>query len=197
MPNEIEELNVKESRMEFDYWLQQDVFSFQWWVIVIVNLVVFALLLILIDRKRTLSTVLAFMTAFIIVGAVDQIGKFFDLWRYPHQLIPFTENLNAVDFFVVPSIFAYLYQRFSSWKSFLIADVVASLVISYIGEPLFVSLGMYQLMRWSYWQSFIVLVPIAILVKGFVDLTQSNVLHFNVDRELVINFNARNKKKIR
>ncbi|MCY9660153.1 hypothetical protein P5G65_03715 [Paenibacillus chondroitinus] len=197
MPNEIEELNVKESQMEFDYWLHQDVFSFQWWVIVIVNLVVFVLLLIAMDRKRTLSTVLAFMTAFIIVGAVDQIGKFFDLWRYPHQLIPFTENLNAVDFFVVPCIFAYLYQRFSSWKSFLIAGIVASLVISFIGEPIFVSLGMYQLMRWSYWQSFIVLVPIAILIKGFVDLTQSNVLHFNIDRELVINFNTRNKKKIR
>ncbi|MDU0201877.1 MULTISPECIES: CBO0543 family protein [Paenibacillus] len=197
MPNEIEELNTKESRMEFDYWLHQDVFSFQWWVIVIANLVVFVLLLISMDRKRTLSTVLAFMTAFIIVGAVDQVGKFFDLWRYPHQLIPFTENLNAVDFFVVPSIFAYLYQRFSSWKSFLIAGVVASLVISFIGEPIFVSLGMYQLMRWSYWESFIILVPITILVKGFVDLTQSNVLHINVDRELVINFNPRNKKKIR
>jgi hypothetical protein len=197
MPNEIDELNIKESRMEFDWWQQHDVFSFQWWIIVIVNVLFVALLLIFMDRKRTRSTVLAFMTGLFIVGAVDQVGKFFDLWRYPHQLIPFTENLNAVDFFVIPSIVAYMYQKFSTWKSFLIADVVVSLVIAYVGEPIFVSLDMYELVRWSYWKSLIVLVAIAILVKGFVDLTQSNVLHFDVDRELVINFNHRNKKKIR
>ncbi|MZQ86364.1 hypothetical protein GQF01_30105 [Paenibacillus sp. 5J-6] len=197
MPNDIEELNVKESRLELDYWLQHDVFSFQWWIIVIINVLFVALLLILMDRKRTLSTVLTFMTGFIIVGAVDQVGKFFDLWRYPHQLIPFTENLNAVDFFVIPSIFAYMYQKFSTWKSFLIAIVVASLVISYVGEPIFVSLDMYELVRWSYWKSFFVLVGIAILMKGVVDLTQSSVLHFDVDRELVIDFKHRNKKKIR
>lgn len=140
---------------------------------------------------------LAFLTGFIIVGVVDQVGKFFDLWRYPHQLMPFTENLNAVDFFVVPSIFAYMYQKFSAWKSFLIADLVASLVVSYVGEPIFVSLGMYELVKWSYWESFIVLFPIAILVKALVDVAHSNVFHFDSDRELVINFNHRNKKKIR
>lgn len=197
MPNEIEELNIKESRMELDYWLQHDVFSLKWWIIVIVNVLFVALLLINLDRKRTLSTMLAFLTGFIIVGVVDQVGKFFDLWRYPHQLMPFTENLNAVDFFVVPSIFAYMYQKFSAWKSFLIADLVASLVVSYVGEPIFVSLGMYDLVKWSYWESFIVLFPIAILVKALVDVAHSNVFHFDSDRELVINFNHRNKKKIR
>lgn len=196
MPNEIEELNVKESRMELDYWLQHDIFSFQWWIIVIINVLFVALLLIFMDRKRTLSTTLAFLTGFIIVGVVDQVGKFFDLWRYPHQLLPFTENLNAVDFFVVPSIFAYMYQKFSTWKSFLIADLVASFVISYVGEPIFVSIGMYELVKWSYWESVLVLFPIGILVKAFVDMSQSNLLHFDVDRELVIDFNHR-KKKIR
>lgn len=197
MPNEIEELNIKESRMELDYWLQHDVFSLKWWIIVILNVLFVALLLINMNRKRTLSTALAFLTGFIIVGVVDQVGKFFDLWRYPHQLMPFTENLNAVDFFVVPSIFAYMYQKFSTWKSFLIADLVASLVVSFVGEPIFVSLGMYELVKWSYWESLVVLFPIAILVKAFVDVLHSNVFHFDGDRELVIDFNHRNKEKIR
>lgn len=197
MPNEIEELNIKESRMELDYWLQHDVFSLKWWIIVILNVLFVALLLINMNRKRTLSTALAFLTGFIIVGVVDQVGKFFDLWRYPHQLMPFTENLNAVDFFVVPSILAYMYQKFSTWKSFLIADLVASLVVSFVGEPIFVSLGMYELVKWSYWESLIVLFPLAILVKAFVDVLHSNVFHFDGDRELVIDFNHRNKKKVR
>ncbi|MCY9696957.1 CBO0543 family protein [Paenibacillus alginolyticus] len=196
MPNEIEELKIKENRMELDWWLHHDFISFQWWIIVIANVLFFVLLLIYMDRKRTLSTALAFMTGFMIVGTSDQIGKFFDLWRYPHQLVPYTENFNAVDFFVVPCIFAYIFQKFTTWKSFLIADLVTSLVISFVGEPVFVSLGMYDMVRWSYWKSFLLLVPIAILVKGFVDLAQGNMLHFDIDRELAINFNHR-KKKIR
>ncbi|WP_310189006.1 CBO0543 family protein [Bacillus sp. 3255] len=189
-------MNIQEHRMELDWWLQHDIFSFQWWIIVIVNVLFVALLLIFMDRKRTLLTALAFMTSFVIIGMIDQIGKFFDLWRYPHQLVPFTENLNTVDFFVVPCVMAYIYQKFGAWKSFLIAALVASLVISYVGEPIFVALDMYELVNWSYWKSFFVLVLIAILAKGFVDLLQGNRLQFNVDRELVIDFQHR-KKKIR
>ncbi|MBP1962964.1 CBO0543 family protein [Paenibacillus aceris] len=196
MPNEIEELNIKENRMELDWWLHHDIFSFQWWIIVITNVLFVVLLLIYMDRKRTLSTALAFMTSFMIVGTTDQLGKFFDLWRYPHQLVPFTENLNTVDFFVVPCIYAYIYQKFSAWKSFLIAGLVASLVISFVGEPLFVYLDMYDLVRWSYWKSFLLLVPIAVLVKGFVDLADGKMVHFDMNREMVINVNHR-KKKIR
>ncbi|MFD0693926.1 CBO0543 family protein [Paenibacillus sp. GCM10027628] len=196
MPNEIDELNRKANQMEMDWWLHHDLFSFQWWIIVIVNVLFFALLLFYIDRKRTLKITLALLFSFIIVGTFDQIGIFFQWWSYPHQFIAFTEQYNAADFFVVPCIFALIYQWFAAWRSFLVANLAASVVIAFIGEPIFVALGIYKLNNWSYLKSFLVLFVIAILVKAIVDWIGENKLQVNADRELTIDFN-KSKQKIR
>ncbi|MCZ8514071.1 hypothetical protein O9H85_16895 [Paenibacillus filicis] len=92
MPNEIDELNGKANRMELDWWMSHDLFSLQWCIIVLVNLISFILFLVLIDRKRTMQITLAFMFGFTIAGFTDEFGKFFQWWSYPHEFIPFSKR---------------------------------------------------------------------------------------------------------
>ena len=195
MPNDIEELNVKESRLELDYWLQHDVF------VPVVDHCHYQCVIYRAaahpygSKKDTQHS----------SGLHDRIyhrwggrsgRQVFRLMAIPASTHPIYRELKCCRLFCYSFHFCVYVSEVFDLELVPIA-VRTSLVISYVGEPIFVSLDMYELVRWSYWASLLVLVGIAILMKGVVDLTQSSVLHFDVNRELVIDFKHRNKKKIR
>ncbi|MEC0229291.1 CBO0543 family protein [Paenibacillus alba] len=174
MLTEIEELSKKLHQLEMDWWIHHDLFTFQWWFIVVVNLLFFLAFLLLMDRGRALRMTVAFLLSFIILGTFDQTGQFFGLWSYEHEFIGFTENYNAVDFLAVPSIFALTYQMFTPWRIFLVASLLVCLLNAYIAEPIFVALGIYKLDNWSYTGSFVLLFIVTLLVKSLTDLIGSD-----------------------
>lgn len=169
MLTEIENLTNKLHQMEMTWWLNHTLFTFNWWFILLVNLLFFFAFLVFMDRGSALRITLAFMFSFVIVGTFDQIGKFFSLWSYPHEFFIFTENFNAVDFLAVPSIFALMYQIFTSWRIFLVANLFICLINSYIAQPIFVALDIYKLDNWNYFRSLVTLFFIAIVVKALTD----------------------------
>ncbi len=92
---------------------------------------------LLIDRQRIIFILLVFFISFVLVGTVDELGKFFGVWSYPHQLLVFTHRFNSVDFAVIPVILTLVYQFFSKWKFYWIASLIASAFIAFIGVPIF------------------------------------------------------------
>lgn len=164
MQEKINKLTDKLNQLEMDWWINHDLFSFQWWIILIVNVVFFILFL-----TRIFEISITFIIAFVLVGIIDDIGEYFGLWDYPHQFIQFTARFNAVDFALVPSIIALIFQMFSKWRYFLIADFSFSSINSFIGVPIFVYLGLYKLHNWNYLYSFLTLFVAVILVKIIVD----------------------------
>ncbi|WP_342042018.1 CBO0543 family protein [Bacillus sp. OTU2372] len=173
MYSHIEKMGSRYHSLEAHIWIHQDVFSIQWWTIVLLNALFFILLIILIDRSRILLISLAFVVNFIIVGLADEIGTFYDRWSYPHQLLIFTHRLNAVDFAIVPVLMALCYQFFSKWKVYLLAEVIISAVMCFIGIPVFVYFNMYKLENWNYLYSFIVTILMFILSKMILDFLRN------------------------
>lgn len=114
--------------------------------------------------KRSFSAA-RFFISFDIVGLVDEFGKFFNLWCYPHQMIPFTDRFNTVDFAIIPVSIALVYQFFSKWKFFFIAHAVNSAIIAFIGIPLFRALHLYELLNWTIFYSFLTVFIIGLVVK--------------------------------
>ncbi|NHN31747.1 CBO0543 family protein [Paenibacillus agricola] len=194
---EIDQLNQRANTMEMEWWLTHDLFSLQWWIIVIVNLAFIGLLLFFIDRNRTMTILLAFLVGFSLVGFVDQTGKFFRFWSYPHQFLPFSENFNAVDFFAIPIMFTLIYQRFGTWRAYLIAAVVFSLLSSYIGEPIFVFLDIYKLDNWTYTKSFFALCVMSVFLKAMVDwmVGKREQVHTDTDHKVAFSF-FKSKQKV-
>jgi hypothetical protein len=164
--------------LEMDYWLNKDLFSGSWWIIVLFNLLFLTFLVVLMDKQRILLISFVFLINFIFIGLTDEIGNFFGFWNYPHQLIPFLESFNAVDFLVVPVMFTLMYQTFSKWRSYLIANFIVSAVIAYIGIPLSVYFNLYNLLNWSPTYSFFTLVIIGCSVKLIVNyIKEKSILY--------------------
>lgn len=177
MMKEIEKAASTLHQIEMDYWIHHTLFSFQWWVILILNVIFLLLFLLFIDRQRILLIALAFMISYVIVSISDDVGEYFQLWSYPHQLLQFLAPLTSVEFIIVPSIMALMYQMFSKWKFFLIADFIVSIIISFIVQPIFVYLDIYKLHNWTYFYSLLVLFVIGAVVKIIIDFIKMKQLN--------------------
>jgi hypothetical protein len=177
MDKKIESMTTTLHQMEMDYWINHDLFSFHWWAILIMNAIFLTLFLIFIDRRRIILITLAFMISYVINTICDDIGEYFQLWSHPHQLIQFLSSKDTVEFIVVPSIIALIYQMFSKWKSFLIADFIVASIISFIVQPIFVYMGFYKLHNWTYFYSMVVLFVMAIVVKSILDFIEKKQLN--------------------
>ncbi|MEN8699551.1 CBO0543 family protein [Bacillus infantis] len=165
----VQDLNERASRLELEYWLNEDLFSPHWWFIAILNLLFIVLLFVLIDRCRLMQMSIAFLISFILVGIVDELGYFFGLWTYPHQFITVLRSFNAVDFAVVPVMITLTYQYFRKWKNYVIANAAIFLFVSYIMIPLFVHYRLYILYKWNYTYSFLSLFVLCLVVKACSD----------------------------
>jgi uncharacterized membrane protein YoaT (DUF817 family) len=121
MVNQLEVLTQHVNDKQYYYWLHHDLFSAQWWLIVILNALCLFIFYLLVDRQRMVFILLVFFISFVLVGIVDELGKFFDVWSYPHQFLVFTHRFNSADFAVIPVILTLVYQFFSKWKFYWIA----------------------------------------------------------------------------
>lgn len=177
MDKEIESMTSTLHKMEMNYWIHHDLFSFHWWAILIMNAIFLILFILLIDRQRILLITLAFMISYVINTIFDDIGEYFQLWSHPHQLVQFLSPVATVEFIIVPSIMALMYQMFSRWKFFLIVDFIVSLIISFIVQPIFVYLNIYKLHNWTYFYSLLVLFVIGVVVKIIMDFIKIKQLN--------------------
>lgn len=172
MVKDIEKMTSTLHQMELDYWINHVLFSFHWWVILIMNAIFLVLFIFFIDRKRILLITLAFLISYVINTISDDIGEYFQLWSHPHQLVQFLAPLATVEFIIVPSIIALMYQMFNRWRGFFIAYFFVASLISFIVQPIFVYTDLYKLHNWNYFYSFVVLFVIGIVVKIFIDFIE-------------------------
>ncbi|MCP1452395.1 CBO0543 family protein [Priestia megaterium] len=174
MVNQLEGLTQHVNNKQYYYWLHHDLFSSQWWLIVILSALFLFIFYLLIDRQRMVFILLVFFISFVLVGIVDELGKFFGVWSYPHQFLVFTHRFNSVDFAVIPVILTLVYQFFSKWKFYWVASLVASAFIAFIGVPIFTFFHLYDLNHWNTWKALITIYPIGLFIKVISDFIYSN-----------------------
>ncbi|WP_408015231.1 CBO0543 family protein [Rossellomorea arthrocnemi] len=105
----------------------------------------------------------------ILVIYLDDIGSELNLWNYPIKLINIVPRLNPVDISVIPVMHMLIYQYFSKWKPFILANILISLFNSYIAEPIFVKINIYELTNWKYTYSVPIYILKAIVIKYFLE----------------------------
>lgn len=140
--------------MLMDYWLTNTLFSFNWWFLLVITIMFFIIWLIVLDKKRIIE-----IASFgLIIGTttfiLDIIGITLVLWSYPDKIIPVIPPIIEIHHVHLPIIYMVIYQFFNSWKSFLIAMTMASLIFSFVFEPLTEWLGIYEVYNWKYIYSF-------------------------------------------
>ncbi|WP_010095161.1 CBO0543 family protein [Ornithinibacillus scapharcae] len=165
---EVVEITRRFNNIQLEHWLNDTLFTFNWWILLTTTVVLFLVWLIILDKKRIFEiTTYGFMVAFIGVIA-DMAGVFLMLWQYKHTLTPLTIVVE-IHTILMPVIYMIIYQYFHTWKSFITAVTIQSFIFAFILEPLLVWLQIYELFNWKHIYSFIPYIIIAVVLKGVIN----------------------------
>lgn len=138
------------------YWLEHDLFSFQWWFLVISTLLSWGVWAWLVNRRRLPEIVMFGLMVSLAATYLDSVLSGLVLWAYPHMELPIMYPAAWVNFGPLPVTFMLVYQWCRTWRKFMVVSVGVSAVIAYLIEPLEVWLKIYQLYSWRYTYSFVI-----------------------------------------
>ena len=144
-----------------NHWLSNELFKWNWWVNVILMVVAVSVWWKLVDRKRINEIILFGCITAMVSSLLDILGTTLVWWVYPVRFLPIPIRLFPIDYLLNPIIFMLVYQYFSEWKKYIIAASVVCGILSFVGEPLFVLMGLYKLIKWNYIYSFVAYLFIA------------------------------------
>ncbi|MFC0470760.1 CBO0543 family protein [Halalkalibacter kiskunsagensis] len=159
--------NIRETLRDayMTYWLNNNLFSFGWWAVLIINLLFIYIAWKLLDRTRLFELLTVGGLIILFSTVIDVIGLHFQLFSYPTSLTPTIPSFFVADYITLPVIYMLLYQYFSTWKSFITANIITTIVLAFVIENLLRWLNIYQYIQWNSFYSFIVYFLIGIILK--------------------------------
>ncbi|HCC08244.1 MAG TPA: hypothetical protein DEP72_08835 [Clostridiales bacterium] len=178
--NEMVQKRIELRDINLKLYLEQDLFSFLWWLKIIAFILVWAIWWKWVDKTRLLEIIAYGLMVSSLATVIDLIGMNMVLWGYPITLLPFTLPLYVADLGMIPVIYMLVYQNFSNWKSFIRAVFVMAVIVAFVVEPLNVWTGIYEMNNWNYLYSFPIYIISAILLKWIINkiLFKQNSHHY-------------------
>lgn len=166
---EIQSVHQQLTDMRLEYWLNHDLFSFQWYLLLIILIVPWIIWWKFVDKNRVFQILLFGTLMAVLVIMLDDIGVETHLWSYPYQLLNIVPRLIAIDQGIIVVAHMFLYQYFRNWKKFIIANVIMASIFTFVFEPFTVWLGIYKLENWQYIYSLPIYIIKATFIKWLVD----------------------------
>lgn len=150
------------------YWIEHVLFSFNWWLLLILAIVPWFVWWKYVDKERIIEISLIGLLSMVIVTGLDIIGTSFAFWTYGFNVIQMITTMSTVDMTLLPILNMFLYQLFPKWKSYIIASIVLALIGTFIVEPLFAWRNIYILHEWEYIYSLPIYITFTAFLKWFV-----------------------------
>lgn len=164
----IDELFRQYRDAKLDYWLNENLFTVNWWILFVTTVGLAIVWIIILDKKRILEIVTYGFMATAIAISSDTIGIWLFLWNYPYSLTPFPQIIE-IHTIQMPILYMIIYQYFNKWKSFLIAASITAFVFAFVLEPIVAWLQIYELNQWKYIYSVVPYFAIAVLLKWIIN----------------------------
>lgn len=165
---DIMETQAKLSKIRWDYWRNDIIFSYQWWFLIITFVILFIVWIRLLDKRRLLMILLFGFITLNIVTFLDTLGGELQIWEYPKMILPWGPRILCIDL-MISIYFMLLYQFFTKWRSYIFASIILSAIFSFIFEPIAILLGIYIQLSWSHFYSFPIYILLAISLKWIVE----------------------------
>lgn len=167
--DEILSIHSKFKDIKYEHWVSYELFTVQWWTMIILMIVSWIIWWKLLDRSRTSNLTLHGLFVFFSCTAMDAFGISHHLWIYPINVTAKIPHLVAVNWSMLPVIYMLIYQYYPRWISFVKASIAMSAVLSFIGEPFTQWFGIYYVFHWEHIWSFPIYVLIAIIGRWLVE----------------------------
>jgi len=165
---DIMETQAKLSKIRWDYWRNDIIFSYQWWFLIITFVILFIVWIRLLDKRRLLTILLFGFITLNIVTFLDTLGGELQIWEYPKMILPWGPRILCIDL-MISIYFMLLYQFFTKWRSYIFSSIILSAIFSFIFEPIAILLGIYIQLSWSHFYSFPIYILLAISIKWIVE----------------------------
>ena len=156
--------------MRMEQWLQETLYTWQWWLLVALLIAPWILWWHVVDKKRFTEIVLLGMFVLATCSWMDEVGCEMILWYYPYKLLPVYPQLVPINYAVIPVTYMLIYQYFRPWRSYIVAMVINAALFSFVAEPSLNYLGMYKLVKWYYYYSFPIYIIIAVSHRWLVEI---------------------------
>ncbi len=166
---DVQELIKKLNTIDTAGWLRDELFTWQWWVLVAFLVVPWFIWFLLVDRKRIVEILLFGMITAVIVITLDVIGHAVGFWGYPIELFPADPGGLSFDLGMITVAFMLLYQYFIPWRTYLPALLAMAVGFAFIGEPFASWLNLYHLLEWKYRYSFVLYLANGVALKLLID----------------------------
>ncbi|MEN2765811.1 CBO0543 family protein [Ornithinibacillus xuwenensis] len=166
--HKVNELEKEALQYDIDGWLQYDLFTFDWWLLVIFFILPWIVWIKLVDRNRMVEIFLFGMFIIKITTITDILGTELDFWQYPTSLLPMFPRAFPFDISMVPVAFMLIYQFFTTWKTYTYALLTMATIYAFVGEPFCVWKRLVIYPNWNYFYSFIFYLVVGTAIRAFI-----------------------------
>lgn len=165
----IDKLSNQLTNLRWELWTEYTVFTWKWWMLVIICVLFLVLFIVLIKKDKLLQSIAYFGVIYILNRNLDDVATALDWYDYRIQLEPIIPTMLPANLFIIPIGLTLIYQKLSRWKEFIIGIVVFSGATSFIALPMMRDFGIYLTKNWNSFYSFLSLLIMASLAKFFID----------------------------
>ena len=142
-----------------DNWFKYTFLTWQWWLGL--SLAIMPWVVWLIFRKKESTDRLLFAGLFVVIISswFDMVGILFGLWSYHYNVLPFSPSFAPWDFTLLPVAIMFALQIKPKINPF-IKGIFFAAFSSFVIEPFFVWIGLYNPKHWEHIYSFPVILII-------------------------------------
>jgi hypothetical protein len=165
---ELRKMEDQMTQLEIKGWLEYEFLTWNWWLLAAFMVVPWLIWFMLYKKNALIQCVLFGSLICLITTILDVAGLQLRFWDYPTKLIPIAPRAFPFDLAMVPVAYMLMYQYFTTWKSYIIAQVAMAAAYAFIGEPFSHGAELVNYINWSYLYSFIYYILVGITTRLFV-----------------------------
>lgn len=155
------------AQASFQEWFSEEVFTYQWFIIVGVMITAYVVWLKLVNRRR--GTELLLIGSLVAVAKAVYIliiGNELGLFDYTIRLLPITVNIFAAGVTISPIIVMLVHQYTSSWKGYLLWSAIGFAFLNLVIFPVYVVIGALEFHNgWNVFYHFLAMYAISVCVR--------------------------------
>ncbi|OIJ16803.1 hypothetical protein BKP37_04535 [Anaerobacillus alkalilacustris] len=134
---------------KFSIWLNSVVFTWQWWVGVGLSIIPWILWIFFRKKESTLRLLSVGFFVMFLSTFLDSIGAQLGLWYYKYAPLPFIPAFFPWDTTLMPVVIMFLLQIKPKTSPYF-KGLIFAVGTSYVGEPFFIWIELYQPVAWKH-----------------------------------------------
>jgi len=141
-------------------------FTWQWWVAVLMIIVPWILWAIFRKRESSARLLFSVFIVMILSTTIDALGVEYGRWAYPVKAIPIATISYSFRYSLMPVLIMFFLQYKPNGNPFIKGILLAGMS-AYIGMPMMAMIDMYKKIDWAYTYSFFIILFLYLVAHWF------------------------------